>query len=319
MPVLAEIQLILDLLNSIEPPPPPKDEAELLARMRATIGMMQEPVNEALAVASVEDKVIESRGLSVPVRVYTPNNRPVALMVYLHGGGFSIGSIDSHDGLARRYCGNGSMVVTNVEYRLAPENAFPAGVDDSLAVTLWAQENAGLFGLWPEQVIVAGDSAGGTLAAVTAQTHAQLLRAGKINAPLAGHIMHCPVTDMRYGADDAYPSRKENASGYMLTDEMMRAFFHFYSHSGAAPEDVRVSPLLAESLIGLSPALLLTAEFDPLRDEGEAYAHALKTAGVDVTSERFDGTIHVFMMFSSLACAQESDALVFEFVNRVAS
>ncbi len=319
MPVLAEIQLILDLLNSIEPPPPPKDEAELLARMRATIGMMQEPVNEALAVASVEDKVIESQGLSIPVRVYTPKNRPVALMVYLHGGGFSIGSIDTHDGLARRYCGNGSMVVVNVEYRLAPENAFPAGVDDSLAVTLWAQENAGLFGLRPEQVIVAGDSAGGNLAAVTAQTHTQLLRAGKISAPLAGHIMHCPVTDMRYGADDSYPSRRENASGYMLTDEMMRAFFHFYSQSGATPEDVRVSPLLAESLIGLSPALLLTAEFDPLRDEGEKYAEALRHAGVDVTSKRFDGTIHVFMMFSSLVCAQESDALVFEFVNRVAS
>lgn len=319
MPVLAEIQLILDLLNSIEPPPPPKDEAELLARMRATIGMMQEPVNEALAVASVEDKVIESQGLSIPVRVYIPKNRPVALMVYLHGGGFSIGSIDTHDGLARRYCGNGSMVVVNVEYRLAPENAFPAGVDDSLAVTLWAQENAGLFGLRPEQVIVAGDSAGGNLAAVTAQTHTQLLRAGKISAPLAGHIMHCPVTDMRYGADDSYPSRRENASGYMLTDEMMRAFFHFYSQSGATPEDVRVSPLLAESLIGLSPALLLTAEFDPLRDEGEKYAEALRHAGVDVTSKRFDGTIHVFMMFSSLVCAQESDALVFEFVNRVAS
>lgn len=319
MPVLAEIQLILDLLNSIEPPPPPKDEAELLARMRATIGMLQEPVNEALAVASVEDKVIESQGLSIPVRVYIPKNRPVALMVYLHGGGFSIGSIDTHDGLARRYCGNGSMVVVNVEYRLAPENAFPAGVDDSLAVTLWAQENAGLFGLRPEQVIVAGDSAGGNLAAVTAQTHTQLLRAGKISAPLAGHIMHCPVTDMRYGADDSYPSRRENASGYMLTDEMMRAFFHFYSQSGATPEDVRVSPLLAESLTGLSPALLLTAEFDPLRDEGERYAEALRNAGVDVTSKRFDGTIHVFMMFSSLVCAQESDALVFEFVNRVAS
>lgn len=319
MPVLAEIQLILDLLNSIEPPPPPKDEAELLARMRATIGMMQEPVNEALAVASVEDKVIESQGLSIPVRVYTPKNRPVALMVYLHGGGFSIGSIDTHDGLARRYCGNGSMVVVNVEYRLAPENAFPAGVDDSLAVTLWAQENTGLFGLRPEQVIVAGDSAGGNLAAVTAQTHAQLLRAGKISAPLAGHIMHCPVTDMRYGVDDSYPSRRENASGYMLTDEMMRAFFHFYSQSGATPDDVRVSPLLAESLTGLSPALLLTAEFDPLRDEGERYAKALRNAGVDVTSKRFDGTIHVFMMFSSLACAQESDELVFEFVNRVAS
>jgi len=105
----------------------------------------------------------------------------------------------------------------------------------------------------------------------------------------------------------------------MLTDEMMRAFFHFYSQSGATPDDVRVSPLLAESLTGLSPALLLTAEFDPLRDEGEKYAEALRNAGVDVTSKRFDGTIHVFMMFSSLACAQESDALVFEFVNRVAS
>lgn len=319
MPVLAEIQLILDLLNSVEPPPPPKDEAELLARMRATIGMMQEPVNEALAVASAEDKVIEYDGLTVPVRIYVPKNPPVALMVYLHGGGFSIGSIDTHDGLVRRYCGNGSMVVVNVEYRLAPENAFPAGVDDSLAVTLWAQENAGSFGLRPDQVIVAGDSAGGNLAAVTAQTHASLLRAGRTTAPLAGHIMHCPVTDMRYGADDLYPSRKENASGYMLTDEMMRAFFHFYSQSGAMPEDWRVSPLLVESLNGLSPALLLTAEFDPLRDEGEQYAEALRKAGVDVTSKRFDGTIHVFMMFSSLQCAQESDALVFEFINRVAS
>lgn len=319
MPVLAEIQPILDLLNSVEPPPPPKDEAELLARMRATIGMMQEPVNETLAVASVEDKVIEFHGLEVPVRVYTPANRPVALMVYLHGGGFSIGNIDTHDGLARRYCGNGSMVVVNVEYRLAPENAFPSGVDDSLAATLWAQENAPSFGLQPDQVVVAGDSAGGNLAAVTAQTHARLLREGKLSAPLAGHIMHCPVTDMRYGADESYPSRRENASGYMLTDEMMRVFFHFYAQSGATPEDVRVSPLLAERLDDLSPALLLTAEFDPLRDEGELYADALRKAGVDVTAKRFDGTIHVFMMFSPLECAQQSDAMVFEFVNRVAS
>ena len=128
MPVLAEIQLILDLLNSIEPPPPPKDEAELLDRVRAQIGMVQEPVNESLAVASVENVILEWDGLKISARVYKPLNQPVALMVYLHGGGFCAGNLDTHDGLMRRYCGNGSIVVVNVDYRLAPENPFPANI-----------------------------------------------------------------------------------------------------------------------------------------------------------------------------------------------
>lgn len=319
MPVLAEIQLILDLLNSIEPPPPPKDEAELLDRVRAQIGMVQEPVNESLAVASVENVILEWDGLKISARAYKPLNQPVALMVYLHGGGFCAGNLDTHDGLMRRYCGNGSIVVVNVDYRLAPENPFPAGVDDALAATLWAQQNAANYGLRSDQVLIGGDSAGGNLAAVTAQSHSRMAVEGKALAPLAGHIMIFPGVDMRYGAIDTYPSRTDNAVGYLLTLEMMQIFSHFYSQSGAIPEDVRVSPLLADNLAGQPPALLVTAEFDPLRDEGEAYAHALKTAGVDVTLKRFDGTIHWFTMFSSLACAQESDALVFEFVNRVAS
>ena len=315
MPLLAELQPFVDMLNSLEPPPPAQNEAEQVAVMRATIGLLQAPVDESLAIGSVEDRVIEHGGLRIPVRVFVPKSEPVAVLVYFHGGGFTIGNIDTHDAIARRYCANGSMVVINVEYRLAPENNFPGGVDDALHAALWAQENAGAFGFGGDRVFVAGDSAGGNLAAVTAQSHARLVREGVVAAPLAGHIMHCPVTDGRASSNASYPSRKENATGFMLTEEMMNAFLHFYSQSGANPDDVRVSPILADDLEGLSPALLITAEFDPLRDEGEAYGAKLRNAGCKVTMCRFDGTIHVFMTLPMpMSCTDEADALVFDFV-----
>lgn len=317
MPLLAELQPFVDMLNSLDPPPPPKDEAEMVANMRATIGLLQAPVDETLPIASVEHRVLEHGGLKIPARVFVPTSKPVAVLVYFHGGGFTIGTIDTHDAIARRYCGNGSMVVINVDYRLAPENRFPAGVDDALHATLWAQENAASFGVAADCVFVAGDSAGGNLAAVTAQQHARLVREHKVNSPLAGHIMHCPVTDSRSSSNDSYPSRKANARGYMLTEELMTAFLYFYVQSGADVDDPRVSPLLADDLSGLSPALLITAEFDPLRDEGELYAERLRAAGNDVTMRRFDGTIHVFMTLPMpMQCTDEADALVFDFVRK---
>jgi acetyl esterase len=201
-----------------------------------------------------------------------------------HGGGWVIGDIETHDNMARSLCRDCSAVVVSVDYRLAPEAPFPAAVDDALAATRWVGEHLSDFG-GSDRLAVAGDSAGGNLAAVVTQ---QLRDTG--GPAIAAQLLVYPACDVT----GEYPSRHENAEGYFLDLPTMAWFLNHYAADAAVHEDPRLSPLQHGDLAGLPPAVVVTAEYDPLRDEGEAYAKALAAAGVPVEVKRFDGMIHGF-------------------------
>ncbi|MCS7206713.1 MAG: alpha/beta hydrolase [Dehalococcoidia bacterium] len=238
-------------------------------------------------VAKVEDRTIPGPGGPIPVRLYWPQTgTPVGLVVYYHGGGWVLGDLDTHDAPCRHLANASQCLVIAVHYRRAPEHKFPAAVDDAEAAARWAVQNASAWGLSPRRVALAGDSAGGNLvAAVT-------LRAKERGGPsFAGQVLIYPVTD--YTLDR--PSYLQNAEGYLLTREGMRWFWGHYlarAEDGAHP---LASPLRAPDLTGLPPAIILTAEYDPLRDEGEAYAERLAQAGVPTVCLRYMGNIHGFV------------------------
>jgi acetyl esterase len=254
-------------------------------------------------VASVADRSVPTPDGDVPVRVYVPLGdaahdgglRPV--LVYLHGGGWTIGSVETHDNTCRSLANGSGAVVVSVDYRLAPEHPYPAALDDCEAAVRWVADNTGELGVDAGRLAVGGDSAGGNLAAVLTQ------RLRDDGPPIRFQLLIYPAVDMTL----AHPSIDENAEGYFLTRGAMVWFGRNYLGVGdgdaidlatalADPTDPRVSPLLAppEALAGLPPALVITAEYDPLRDEGEAYAAALRAAGVEAIATRYDGVIHAF-------------------------
>jgi acetyl esterase len=207
-------------------------------------------------------------------------------LVYFHGGGWVIGSLDSHDGVCRALANYGDCTVLSVDYRLAPEHKFPACVEDSIAATEWVWENAASLGVDRTRIAVGGDSAGGNLAAVVA------LAARDRGLPkLCAQILIYPACDM----SKDHPSIAELAEQLPLTRATMHWFIDLYLRSRADAQDWRASPLLAHNLRGTPPAFVLTAEYDPLRDEGEAYAALLKKAGVAVETKRFAGQVHGFL------------------------
>jgi acetyl esterase len=245
-------------------------------------------------VASVEDLTLPGPAGDVPARVYRPAATvPQPTVVFFHGGGYVIGDLDTHDNQARTLCRETSAVVLSVGYRLAPEHPFPAGLEDCEAATRWAAAHVNELGGDADRLAVAGDSAGGNLAAVVAR------RARDAGAPpLAAQLLIYPGTD--HAGD--YPSRTENAEGLFLTLEDMRWFSAHYVGTADRTEP-DLSPVLAADLAGLPPAIVVTAQYDPLRDEGEAYAHALERAGVPVVLRRFDGLIHGFFDLGALSPA----------------
>lgn len=249
-------------------------------------------------VGSVSDATIAA---TIPSRVYRPAaTGPTPTVVYLHGGGFVIGDLDTHDNICRRLSADLDAVVVSVDYRLAPEHRFPAAVEDCYAALTWVAEHLDEYGGDPARLVVGGDSAGGNLAAVCAQlAHADGL-------PLAAQLLVYPAVDLL----GDYPSRTENAEGYFLTLADMYWFAEHYTglregDPGAAELDAdpRLSPIRTASLAGLAPAIVATAEFDPLRDEGNAYAAALETAGVPVAHRQFPGLIHGFYGLEHLSPA----------------
>ncbi|MBF6558912.1 MAG: alpha/beta hydrolase [Candidatus Binataceae bacterium] len=242
-------------------------------------------------VAKVEDRRISGPTGEIPVRIYTPAGAaPKGALVYFHGGGWVIGDIATHDDLCRSLAKGGGCVVVSVDYRLAPEHKFPAAPDDCYAATKWVAANAAALGVDAQRIAVGGDSAGGNLAAVVAQ-----MARDKGGPAIAFQLLYYPATDW---SKESASQREFTQDGYILSRGDMVWFYDHYMVSDKDRTNPYFSPACAKSLAGLPPALVLTASIDPLRDEGEAYAEALKRAGVAVKAERYDGVCHGFLMMA---------------------
>ena len=289
MPVDPQVQVLLEALAAAGTPPlhtlsPPEARAAYAALAQARTGTGD--------AAVTEDLVVPTPTGDVPVRLYRPEGAaaPAPVCLFFHGGGWVIGSVDTHDALCTALADRSGVVVVSVEYRLSPESPFPEPLDDCVAALRWVVDNAGDLGVDPARVAVAGDSAGGNLAAAVA------IRARDEGGPaLAFQLLLYPVVDHSF----SQPSYVENAEGYFLTADAMRWFSAHYL-GGADPTDPLAAPLHAPDLSGLPPALVLTGEYDPLRDEGEAYGARLQEAGVPTTVERHDGMVHGFVSMFAL-------------------
>jgi acetyl esterase len=277
------------------------DEARRLLRL-ATVDVRL--LGSEVAVGEVVDRFVPGPGGRLRLRLYRPSGRRSVrrpTLVFFHGGGFVVGDVDTHDQLCRWLCRVVDAVVVSVDYRLAPEHPFPAAVEDAVAAAAWVADHAAHLGGDPARLAVAGDSAGGNLATVVAQAWRD--GAGDRRPSLAAQLLIYPAVDLVDDGGRRYPSRVEHAAGYLLTGDDLRWFGAHYL-GDADPRDPRVSPAHGE-LAELPPAVIVTAEFDPLRDEAEAYADALVSAGVRVVRRRFDGLIHGFAALAALspACA----------------
>lgn len=281
MPLDPQAKQVLDMINAA----PSFDLEGDPAEARAFYEQMN--VSDASTpVDRVEDRTLPGPDGEIPVRIYAPNSdSPLPVLVFFHGGGWVIGSIETHDTTCRQLAAGTSCLVVSVDYRLAPENPFPAAPDDCYAATVWVAEHAAEIGGDPARIAVGGDSAGGNLAAVIA-----LMARDRGGPNLAHQLLIYPVTDYAFET----PSYSENAEGYMLTQPMMKWFWNHYLADPADGAGEWASPLRAANLSGLPPATVLTAEFDPLRDEGEAYAKRLGEAGVKTQLTRYDGVFHGF-------------------------
>ena len=283
-----EIAKVLATLPA--PPPGPLDPVALRAAEAAQVP----PVAERLPLRSVEDLTAQTPSGAVPVRVYTPTDADAyGLLVYLHGGAFFLGSLDTHDHVARSLAKETGHRVISVGYRLAPEAAYPSGLQDCYGVVRWAAENGDSLRWDGTTLAVVGDSSGGTyVAAVAALAHDEGFDR------ITHHVLFYPSLDLDFDVD-RYASLRENATGYGLETAALKPFNGFYIDSGADPADPLVSPIKREDLTGLPPALILTAEHDPLRDEGELYGQRLREAGVDATVSRYAGAGHGFVQHFS--------------------
>ncbi len=250
----------------------------------ATLVVGSRRPEDVVPVGSVADISVPGADGLLPARVYRPEDAgPLPTVMLFHGGGWVIGNLETHDNTARSIARDARAVVVSVAYRLAPESPFPAAVDDALAATTWASQNLAALG-GNDALAVAGDSAGGNLAAVVALA---------MRTRLAAQLLIYPATLLGTGPAHGFPSLEENGTGYFLETRTMRWFYEHYAGHVTEPDE-RLSPLLASSFAGVAPAVVVTAEFDPLRDEGEAYARAMAAAGVRVELRRFDGMIHGF-------------------------
>ncbi len=239
-------------------------------------------------VARVENRTIPGPAGEIPVRVYTPETAdggPLPGIVYFHGGGFVYCGLDTHDGTCRSLANASGCTVISVDYRLAPEHPYPAAPRDCMAAVRFAAERGAEIGMDPLRLAVAGDSAGGNLATVVA-----LMARDSGGPAIRFQLLVYPVADFAFDTD----SYRENAEGYLLTEKMMRSFWGHYLADESDGRDAYASPLRAESLAGLPPALVITAGFDPLRDEGAAYAARLVADGVETRRLHYDDMIHGF-------------------------
>ncbi|MBX3313128.1 MAG: alpha/beta hydrolase [Actinobacteria bacterium] len=290
-PVDPGLQVVLDLVNRPDATPmssmsPPE--------ARAAFSMMNGLAGGPLAGVAVLDRTAPGSAGDLPVRVYTPEGvEPVGVVVWYHGGGWVIGDLDSHDDVCRRLSVAARSIVVAVDYRLAPEHPAPAAVHDAAAALAWVASHPDELGAEGLPVAVAGDSAGGNLAAVTAQG------AGAVGPELAAQVLVYPTTDL-YGDTD---SKRTNGEGYFLTTDTMNWFRANYLSGGRVDaEDPLVSPLHADDAVvaRVAPAFVLVAGYDPLRDEGIAYAKKLAAAGVPVELREYETMVHGFISMGAL-------------------
>lgn len=259
----------------------PPEEARRLFRARCA--RFDSPPE---AVGRIEDRRVPGPGGELAIRIYTPRGQgPFPALVYFHGGGWVVGDLDSHQSSCCFLANATPCVVVAVDYRLAPENKFPAAAEDCYAAARWIADNARAIHVAPGRIAVGGDSAGGNLAAAVS-----LMARDRGEFALIFQLLIYPVIDFTFHT----PSYDENGTGYLLTKEMCVYFWEQYLQSESDGNNPYASPIRAESLAGLPPAFVLTAQYDPLRDEGLAYAQRLKEAGVPVLSRNYDGMIHGF-------------------------
>lgn len=279
MPLDPQAKTMIELLDalgfgSMTPETSPDD---VRALMNAAV------VPSLVELASVEDRMIPGPEGDVPVRIYRPDgDAPKPVIVFFHGGGWVLGSLETHDNTARLLAQEIDAVLVSVDYRLAPEHPFPAAVVDSYAALVWAHDHADEIGGDPSRLVVAGDSAGGNLAAVLGQI-------ARAQGPtVCFQLLIYPVADHEFTSR----SMEDNAEGYFLTRYSMQWFFSHYLNESSEGDDARVSPSRAVDLTGLPPAFVLTMEYDPLRDQGVAYAAAMRAAGNDVDAKTYEGLFH---------------------------
>jgi acetyl esterase len=294
-PAIAAILPLLPLRDAATlTPAGAREQLRALAASRSDIPLPQP--------AAVADVAIAGAAGPLPARLYRPERRPAPTVVYFHGGGWVAGDLETHDRQARTLAVELDAVILSVDYRRPPETPFPGAFEDCLAATRWAAAHAAELGGDRARLAVAGDSAGGNLAAAVAQA------CRDAGPPLAAQLLVYPAVDAaghyRTAAENAkYPSRAENATGYFLTLDVMQWFADHYLPTAADAVDWRASPLCAADLRGLPPAVICTAGFDPLRDEGEAYAEALRRADVPVVYYREPTLIHGFIGMGAAAPA----------------
>lgn len=284
MPLAPQVQAFLDQMQAMgfyfTPDLTPTVAREFSKQLQAA-------AKPGEAVARAEDRTIPGPKGTIPIRIYTPQGSgPFPILVFFHTGGWIIGNLDTQDTMCRRLTNLASCLVVSVDYRLAPEHPFPAAPSDCYAATQWVAANAAEFQGDASRIAVGGDSAGATLA-----TDVTLMARERGGPKLVFQLMICPATDFRLNS----ASMQEFAEGYQLTKAQMVWIMNYYLPDATQRTHPLASPLLAPNLSGLPPALIITAECDPLRDDGEAYGQRLQEFGVQATVSRYDGMIHDFL------------------------
>lgn len=283
MPLDPQVQVVLE--NMKKQGVPPLHTLSVESARTVNLSSMAAQPEE---VWKVDNRKILGPAGHIPVRVYRPQSKyPLPVLIYYHGGGWVVGDLDAADVLCRQLANGANVIVVSVDYRLAPEHRFPAAIEDAYAAAAWVAENSSSLEADPNRIAVGGDSAGGNLAAaVTLMARDQGLSFIKFQ------LLFNPATHYAFDTD----SYRDNAEGYGLTTDTMRWFWGQYLAEEQDGRNPYASPLLAADLSSLPPALVITAEFDPLRDDGEAYAAKLKAAGIPVEAKRYDGMVHGFML-----------------------
>jgi acetyl esterase len=285
MPVHPEIKKILEFI-----PPSDPNHKIIPEEHRKMFDAPVLPVEQRVQVYSVEERTIPTSEADIPVRIYTPKEADsYGILMYFHGGAFFSGNLESHDEVVRPICMESGYKVISVGYRLAPEHPYPAGLEDCYNVTKWATENKDELKWDGKNLAVAGDSSGGNFVAAVS-----LMARDKQEFTLTKQVLFYPSLDLDF-SEFRYPSQVENGKGYFVESDSLAEFNSFYLLGNVDTDHPLVSPIREKNLEKLPAALIITAEYDPMRDEGELFAENLKKSGVHVETKRYEGATHGFL------------------------